>query len=300
MTLRSGDTWEPLRQPDQVPDLLVRAQLPGGVAELLDGARTEPEAAVLREVWRLRGPLSRFALSRAHCGLSSFNNLLLPPLFAVIVIDLTQGGMPSIMRAGLADANIVFCASFGAEWVLGLLLTRRRLAYLSNVWLLIDLVSALPLASMAQALRFARLGRLLRMSRMLKLLRARRFSLPIGRLLWALGVAGSMGLSGALALEAVEPDAVGSFTDALWWSIVTTTTVGYGDIAPTSIPGRLVAAILMVTGVGLFSYLAGLMAGVVFDPEEDEILRTLRELQEEVRELRSLHDEEDERGGPGA
>jgi voltage-gated potassium channel len=271
-----------------VQGLFTDHQLPLEVWAFFSRDRGTPDAALASVLWRHRSEVIRFVVGRAYASLSGFNNLLLPPLFTIILVDLIQGGVPSIMKAGLAEVNLAFCASFGLEWVLGLLLASRRLAYVTNIWLLSDLVSALPLASLAQAFRFARLGRILRMSRMLKLLRARRFSFPVGRLLWALGVAGSIGLSGALALEAVEPGTVESFPDAVWWSIVTITTVGYGDIAPASTGGRTVAAVLMLTGVGLFSYLAGLMAAVVFDPEEDEILRTLREVQRELKHLREL------------
>ena len=53
---------------------------------------------------------------------------------------------------------------------------------------------------------------------------------------------------------------VGSFFDALWWSASTITTVGYGDKYPTTIEGQLVAAVLMITGIALFSAGAGMFA----------------------------------------
>lgn len=45
--------------------------------------------------------------------------------------------------------------------------------------------------------------------------------------------------------------------DALWWSIVTCTTVGYGDISPSTLPGRIIAVFLMIVGIGLISMLTG-------------------------------------------
>ena len=48
-----------------------------------------------------------------------------------------------------------------------------------------------------------------------------------------------------------------SFGDALWWSIVTCTTVGYGDISPSTTVGRVVAVILMLFGIGLIGMLTG-------------------------------------------
>jgi voltage-gated potassium channel len=48
-----------------------------------------------------------------------------------------------------------------------------------------------------------------------------------------------------------------SFGDALWWSIVTTTTVGYGDISPATPIGRIIAIILMIFGIGMIGMLTG-------------------------------------------
>lgn len=54
-----------------------------------------------------------------------------------------------------------------------------------------------------------------------------------------------------------------SFADGLWWSIVTMTTVGYGDIAPHSQPGRIVAAVIMFCGIGLLGTLSASFAAML-------------------------------------
>lgn len=48
-----------------------------------------------------------------------------------------------------------------------------------------------------------------------------------------------------------------TFGDSLWWSFVTTSTAGYGDIIPTTTPGRLIAVILMFVGIGFVGLLTG-------------------------------------------
>ena len=64
-----------------------------------------------------------------------------------------------------------------------------------------------------------------------------------------------------LDAESSNPDAIiTTLREALWWSLATITTVGYGDKYPTTIEGQLVAAVLMITGIALFSAGAGMFA----------------------------------------
>lgn len=71
-------------------------------------------------------------------------------------------------------------------------------------------------------------------------------------------------LGSALAILDAEGDVPGtkisSFTDAIWWSFSTLTTVGYGDIFPVSVEGRVVAAVLVLFGLGSLSVLTANIA----------------------------------------
>lgn len=74
-------------------------------------------------------------------------------------------------------------------------------------------------------------------------------------------------VTSALAVLEAERYAEGAsittFADALWWSLVSVTTVGYGDSYPVTSDGRAVAALLMFVGIGLFSSLTALLAAWV-------------------------------------
>jgi voltage-gated potassium channel len=67
-------------------------------------------------------------------------------------------------------------------------------------------------------------------------------------------------LVGGALMTWIEPETTPSIGDGMWWSIVTTTTVGYGDISPTTTPGRVLAGLLMITGIGLLGAVTGEVA----------------------------------------
>ena len=66
-----------------------------------------------------------------------------------------------------------------------------------------------------------------------------------------------------------QPDKYGSIPDAMWWAIVTITTLGYGDVTPVTLVGRLIASVTMVTGYVML----GLPVGIVATAFSEEIHR---------------------------
>jgi len=56
-----------------------------------------------------------------------------------------------------------------------------------------------------------------------------------------------------------------NFFDAMWWSIVTMTTVGYGDISPATLGGRIVATVVMLSGIGLLGFVTASIAGIIIE-----------------------------------
>lgn len=163
-------------------------------------------------------------------------------------------------RGAVFVVNAVIWAVFVIDYFLRLAMsTDRRLFFRRNIP---DLIAILPLD-------FFRLARLARLARLMRLVRA-------GSVLWRVskdvrGVLGTNGLAyvmlfalttifaGALAVWAVEP-AITSFGDAVWWSIVTATTVGYGDISPGAPLARVVAVVLMLVGIGTLGMITGSIA----------------------------------------
>lgn len=61
-----------------------------------------------------------------------------------------------------------------------------------------------------------------------------------------------------------------SFGNAVWWAIVTATTVGYGDVSPVSTEGRVIAVILMLTGIGIIGVFTATVASFFLEPEVND------------------------------
>ena len=72
-----------------------------------------------------------------------------------------------------------------------------------------------------------------------------------------------------------QPDVFGSIPAALWWAIVTMTTTGYGDVIPQTLLGRMLAGLVMVSGILVFALWAGILAtGYAEETRRREFLRT--------------------------
>ncbi|MCU7722291.1 potassium channel family protein [Actinoplanes sp. KI2] len=92
-----------------------------------------------------------------------------------------------------------------------------------------------------------------------------------------------------------------SYPAALWWAVCTMTTVGYGDLYPETLEGRLVAVALMIGGLGLIGFITGSLASWIVERVSDTerlaraatradiaiLLREVRKLQAEVADLKS-------------
>jgi voltage-gated potassium channel len=227
-----------------------------------------------------------------------------PLLVGVGLAMVVLGTLPQLEArddSALTGAALVVSGLFGAAFVERLWQARgpgwRRAV---DAPLLLDLLGALavPLALLAGlGLRNARLfgvvwliGLVRRTSafRMVgRVLRSEREPLlgVLGAFLVVLFVAATL----AYLLERdVQPAVFGSIPAAMWWGIVTITTTGYGDAVPATPAGRMLAGLLMVTGIAVFALWAGILAsGFGQELRRREFVRTW-ELVAQVPLFRSL------------
>ncbi len=147
-----------------------------------------------------------------------------------------------------------------------------RLRYMLTPMALIDLVAILPFylsLYVSFDLRF------LRVVRMLRLLKLTRYSPALGALLDVIQQEAEALLaafvvlllmlvfsaSGIYLLEGdIQPDTFGSIPSSMWWSIVTLTTVGYGDVVPVTTGGKVFAGLIGLIGIGMIAVPAAILA----------------------------------------
>jgi voltage-gated potassium channel len=174
----------------------------------------------------------------------------------------------------LAVVDLFFVVLFLGDFVFGWRHAEDRKAWWKLHWYelpgLIPLYfEAFAILRIAQVLRLARVLRLLRAVRVLRRVRALAFVdvlLNRNKLGYTLVVATAVVLSMASVvwlLERHTNPGLSHFGDALWWAIVTTTTVGYGDITPQTGLARMVAAGLMLMGIGLIGVVASSISAAI-------------------------------------
>jgi len=147
------------------------------------------------------------------------------------------------------------------------------------------------------ALPFLRPLRLLRLLVLIKVMQRAGGDAIRGRVaFYAAGSAALFVYVASLAMLQTERSApestITSFGDALWWSVTTVTTVGYGDTYPVTVTGRVIAALLMIGGISLIGVITATVASWIVDrvSEEDSANRAatasqMEDLRYEIRQL---------------
>lgn len=162
---------------------------------------------------------------------------------------------------------------FATEFISRLAASFDRAAYLRAHW--IDALALIP------SIRGVRLFRLLRLLRLVRafagvaraLNTLQRMANHRG-LVWLLAAWSAVMILCSMALYAAENginETIASPIDAMWWGISTMTTVGYGDVVPTTPEGRLAATVLMVLGIGLFSAVTATVTSFLLEHDRDPL-----------------------------
>ena len=200
----------------------------------------------------------------------------------VIVISLvsfsieTLPNLDSSLRNFLQILEHVCVSIFTLEYLLRLWLTKKSSSYFFSFYGIIDLVAILPYyVSAGVDLRSIRAVRLLRIFRIFKLIK---YNKAINRLLNAFKSIKNELLIFSISTvifiyvssigiyyfeNPVQPDQFSSVFDCMWWSIITLTSVGYGDMYPITSGGKLFASFTVIIGMGIIAIPTGLIASAL-------------------------------------
>jgi voltage-gated potassium channel len=225
-------------------------------------------------------------------ALQRFDSAMTIPLVlaALLPLFLLSGQTNSALADAIVIASwIVFVVDFVVH-------ERRLVHYLHTWWGRFDLTVVVVTApwflvvgpSNAKFVMIARLARLARLIMATK--GARRLFARLGKVA---AVAATVVLTGsAIAYFAEHPTnpEFKTFGDALWWGVVTFTTVGYGDVVPDTRPGRLAGVMIMIMGIAMLGILAGSMASF-FHLDVDESAEPPSEIEGLRQEVARLADE---------
>lgn len=172
----------------------------------------------------------------------------------------------SALRTTLDQMDRVILWIFTAEYGVRLWSAQRKLTYLVSLYSLIDLVAILPFFLATTNVQFIRIFRWFRILRLIRFFEGRTIfgyvssedSAIFNRILFTLFTIIFV-YSGLIyqVEHPVNPEKFGTFLDAVYFSVATMTTVGFGDVTPISEVGRLLTVLMILTGIALIPWQVG-------------------------------------------
>jgi voltage-gated potassium channel len=203
----------------------------------------------------------------------------------ILVLTVYSLAVMALLVLPILDANTremlnvydnVICVIFLADFAYNLTGSKPRRAYIIHERGWLDLLGSIPsfgffqltaLFRLARLSRLARIGRLLGGQNRRELVRDvvdNRGQYASFITILAAGLVLSVSSVLVLQVESRSPEAnITTPGDALWWGLVTITTVGYGDQYPVTLLGRLVGTVVMIAGIGIIGALASILASIL-------------------------------------
>ncbi|MEW6382254.1 MAG: ion transporter [bacterium] len=215
--------------------------------------------------------------SKHYCTVNTF----LVGLILFSVLSVTLESVPSIAErwgAFFHWSELIIVGLFTIEYLINIFVADDKPGYIFGVWGLIDLVAILPSyfhlmdlrgIKLARTLRIVRFLRTIRMMRILKLAKntasqynqsasQRINTLKLDLQIYLTALFSVIIIFSTLIYYAEQNTPGTSFSSipaAMWWCVVTITTVGYGDMYPSTLAGKVIAAAAMIVGLALFGIL---------------------------------------------
>ncbi|MBU0457160.1 MAG: ion transporter [Nanoarchaeota archaeon] len=203
--------------------------------------------------------------------------LFLINLIAIIIFIIDSYNPIGIVKTILTISEFIVVGIFIIEYIIRMWIAPKKIKHFLNIYSLVDLISILPILTHFGNLYFFRLFRILRLFRMLRILRFQRIfkakdtlfgkltdtQLIITRIVLTIFTIIFV-FSGLIwTVESRINPGYGTIWNAMYFSIVTLSTVGYGDVTPYSPLGKAITIIMILTGIALIPWQLGKLIKVV-------------------------------------
>lgn len=188
----------------------------------------------------------------------------------------TLPGNPAWLKTFLYNFELFCVLVFSVEYLLRIFTADKPLKYILSFYGIIDLLAVLPFyLNLVVDLRSLRAFRVFRLFRAFKLVR---YNKALQRIHIAASIIKEeiilfllvtlivifLTATGIYFFEGqAQPETFGSVFHSFWWAIVTLTTVGYGDVYPITLGGRIFTFFVLMIGIGIVTVPAGLMASAL-------------------------------------
>ncbi len=243
----------------------------GWIKRQLDRLRRSARDDELRGNWEKRTDPFLLALAAA----------MVPLIVGPYVSDLSE----SVERWFLTG-DLIIWAIFIVDLCVRVWLAEDRRRFLIAHWVEV-LIVVVPVFRPLRLLRLALL-----VPRISEILKRRAIG---GSLIAALAAIAVATVAVAL-VEQSDGGQIGDWGTALWWALATITTVGYGDVVPETLLGRVIGSLLMIVGIGVFGVLTANVAAWFIegdDRAQQQILDEIKSLRSEIESLRDDLNERD-------
>ncbi|MCB2082021.1 MAG: ion transporter [Hyphomicrobiales bacterium] len=228
---------------------------------------------------------SRKVVRKALDG-KGYTALFIQLLIIISLIAFSLETVPNLSTTSekvLSFIEFITIIAFTIEYVLRLLTYDKPLRFVFSWWGVIDALAIFPYyLAIGVDLRAIRILRLFRLVRILKIFRnshairrlTRTLYLAKDELLFFLGFSLIILYLSAVGIyyceHEAQPESFSSIPHSLWWAIATLTTVGYGDIYPVTVWGKIFTSIVVMVGLGFIAMPAGILTAALSQARREE------------------------------